>query len=155
MRRLAEFLKLRGAAEIDLVFSDGRWYIIEANLRYTFLSLMTAAMRRKSAFAPYVEMAMGNMPVIDGPETKKTIDFNTRTVSDDRMERLKKKYAFIAYIARFRLRISETEEESYCEFVVTGETKEDLIKHIDWLRENEKNLVENQTYQRIRQIMLA
>ena len=71
------------------------------------------------------------------------------------MERLKKKYAFIAYIARFRLSISETEEESYCEFVVTGETKEDLIKHIDWLRENEKNLVENQTYQRIRQIMLA
>ena len=54
MRRLAEFLKLRGAAEIDLVFSDGRWYIIEANLRYTFLSLMTAAMRGKSAFAPYV-----------------------------------------------------------------------------------------------------
>ena len=155
MRRLAEFLKLRGAAEIDLVFSDGRWYIIEANLRYTLLSLMTAAMRGKSAFAPYVVMAMGNMPVIDGPETKKTIDFNTRTLSDDRMERLKKKYAFIAYIARFRLSISETEEESYCEFVVTGETKEDLIKHIDWLRENEKNLVENQTYQRIRQIMLA
>lgn len=155
MRRLAEFLKLRGAAEIDLVFSDGRWYIIEANLRYTFLSLMTAAMRGKSAFAPYVEMAMGNMPVIDWPETKKTIDFNTRTLSDDRMERLKKKYAFIAYIARFRLSISETEEESYCEFVVTGETKEDLIKHIDWLRENEKNLVENQIYQRIRQIILA
>lgn len=153
MRRLAELLKLRGAAEIDLVFSEGRWYIIEANLRYTFLSLVIAAMRGKSVFAPYVETATGNMPVFDQTTLNKVIDFNTGWLSYDRMKSLQKRYDFIAYISRFRLTISEMDEESYCEFVVTGKTKEELISHIDFLRENEDHLVENKTYQRIRQIL--
>ena len=153
MRRLAELLKLRGAAEIDLVFSEGRWYIIEANLRYTFLSLMIAAMRGKSVFAPYVEVAIGNIPVFEKTALKRVIDFNTNRLSDDRMKRLHEKYDFIAYIARFRLSICASEEENYCEFVVTGETNDELIEHIELLRKNEDHLVEDQTYQRIRHIL--
>jgi len=153
MRRLAELLKLRGAAEIDLVFSEGRWYIIEANLRYTFLSLMIAAMRGKSVFAPYVEVAIGNIPVFEKTALKRVIDFNTNRLSDDRMKRLHEKYDFIAYIARFRLSICASEEENYCEFVVTGETNDELMEHIELLRKNEDHLVEDQTYQRIRHIL--
>lgn len=153
MTRLAGFLELNGAAEIDLMFSEGRWFVIEANLRYTFLSLMIAAMRGKSAFAPYVETATGQMNVFDKAVLKKTIDFNTKMLPDDRMQQLQEKYDFIAYIARFRLNISETEEECYCEFIITGDTKDDIIKHIELLRKNEKYLIEEQTYQRIMQIM--
>ena len=153
MKRLAEFLELNGAAEIDLVFSEGRWFIIEANLRYTFLSLMIAAMRGKSVFAPYMETATGQMSGCDKVVLKKALDFNTKEITDDRMQSLQEKYDFIAYIARFSLNISETEEESYCEFVITGDTKHDLIKHIDLLRKNEKCLIEDQTYYRMKQII--
>jgi hypothetical protein len=93
------------------------------------------------------------MPVFDQTTLNKVIDFNTGWLSYDRMKSLQKRYDFIAYISRFRLTISEMDEESYCEFVVTGKTKEELISHIDFLRENEDHLVENKTYQRIRQIL--
>lgn len=149
MLRLAELLQLKGAAEIDLVFSEGKWYIIEVNPRYSLLSLMPASMSRKSVFLPYVETALGEKPRMDRDLLKQVVDFKAEMLSDERMESLKEKYPFITYIMRFRLAVTKTEEVGYCEFVVTGDTKEELRKNIDCLKENEPDLLKDLTYQNI------
>ena len=149
MRRLAELLQLRGAAEIDLVFSQGEWYIIEVNPRYSLLSLMPASMHGKSVFSPYVETALGKVPVMDRAHLKQAVDFKAGMLSDERMEALKGKYPFITYIMRFHLAVSKTEEVGYCEFVVTGDTKEELRRNIDTLKEKEPDLIADLTYRNI------
>ncbi|MBQ6442802.1 MAG: ATP-grasp domain-containing protein [Lachnospiraceae bacterium] len=149
MHRLAELLQLEGAAEIDLMFSEGKWYIIEVNPRYSLLTLMPASMRGKSVFAPYVETALGEIPAMDRTHLKQVVDFKAQMLSDERMQQLKDSYPFITYIMRFRLAVTKTEEVGYCEFVVIGDTKEELMKHIDLLKKNEPDLMGDLTYQNL------
>ncbi len=149
MIRMAELLQLKGAAEIDLVFSEGKWYIIEVNPRYSLLSLMPASMSEKSVFLPYVETALGELPRMDRDHLKQVVDFKAEMLSDERMESLREKYPFITYIMRFKLAVTKTEEVGYCEFVVTGDTKEELRKNIDCLREKEPDLIRDLTYRNI------
>ena len=43
MVRLAELLKLNGAAQVDLIFKDGAWYVIEINARLSGMTETYAA----------------------------------------------------------------------------------------------------------------
>ena len=149
MRRLAELLQLRGVAEVDLVFSHGEWYIIEVNPRYSLLAPMPASMHGKSVFSPLVETALGKVPAMDRAHLKQVVEFKAGMLSDERIEALRERYTFITYIMRFYLAVSETDVEEYCEFVVTGDTKEELRRNIDTLKEKEPDLIADLTYQNI------
>ncbi len=149
MQRLAELLQLKGAAEIDLMFSEGKWFIIEVNPRYSLLTLMPASMREKSVFSPYVETALDEITPMDRDHLKQVVDFKAQMLSDERMQALKDKYPFITYIMRFRLAVSKTDEVGYCEFVVVGDTKEELMEHINSMKEAEPDLIGDLTYQNI------
>ena len=43
LTRLAEFLKLQGPAQVDLVWGGGKWYIIEINPRLSGMTTTYAA----------------------------------------------------------------------------------------------------------------
>ena len=106
-------------------------------------------MSGKSVFFPYVETALGEVPKMDKENLKQVVDFKAEMLSDERMGSLKENYPFITYIMRFKLAVTKTEEVGYCEFVVTGDTKEELRKNIDCLKEKEPDLIGDLTYRNI------
>ncbi len=59
LTRLATELELDGVAQVDLVFSDGKWYIIEVNPRLSGLSDTNAIAFGKSPIERLLEAALG------------------------------------------------------------------------------------------------
>lgn len=53
--RMANELNFCGGVQVDLMFSDGKWYVIELNPRFSYMSLLTAAIEDKNMLLNYIE----------------------------------------------------------------------------------------------------
>lgn len=148
MLRLADLMGLSGTAEVDLIFSDGKWFIIEVNPRYSLLALVPATMEGRSVFLPYMELA-GFKREKKPARKRPVIDFKAPVLDDERMAAIKDKYGFISYIMRFSL----GENVGFCEFVVYGDDRETLLSNVRQLYENEPDILAKKTYDNIVQIV--
>ena len=56
---LAEAMDFAGCVQLDMVFYNDKWYIIEINPRYTGLTLTNAIAQGRTTFSIYTESALG------------------------------------------------------------------------------------------------
>lgn len=61
LKRLASLLKLNGIAQVDLLFSNNKWYIIEINSRISGMSQTIAAGLGKTLHQLVIETATGTL----------------------------------------------------------------------------------------------
>ena len=120
LRRLAEEFEFSGSAEIDLIFHEGEWYIVEINNRSSYLSPTTAAMAGESMFLSYVKMALGEH---DGEIVKEpyyALDFKTPKLSEDVLLKLWEEFEGLKSAMNYTLTISRETQVNFCEFVIGG-----------------------------------
>ncbi len=56
---MANSLDFKGITQVDLIFYEGKWVIIEINPRWSGSTILTASAERRSAFAIYMDMVTG------------------------------------------------------------------------------------------------
>ena len=126
MIRMSDLYGLNGFAQADLIFSQGKWYIIEINPRYTLMSDISAAIEGKDIISLYGELATGQIGNAKDNQRSFAIDFKTRLLDREEICRLCEKYSCIVSVMRVQTAVSSVGSAEYCEFVMAGEEQKKL-----------------------------
>ena len=144
--RLAELYELNGTAQVDLIFSEGEWYIIEINARHSLMTEISAQIERKTSLDIYGALAVCDIRGADIPDTLQfACDFKTPYLKDDTIRQMMKLYPCIASVMSLQTAVSTDGKVEYCEFVVTAETAEKLMEAMICLKEGTENIVSDKT----------
>ena len=132
---LATSLKLDGIAQVDLVFTGKKWFVIEINPRLSGMSTTYAA----SAGIPLSEMIFEKLKIENEKMKKERFQFALNIkfpiLSDENLQKLKS-LPFVAFVNQIENHAArQIREQGYCEVIVTGETKENLRENLSMLRE--------------------
>jgi hypothetical protein len=142
MNRLAEFIKIRGTAQVDLIFSEGKWYIIEINARHSMMSPASVAIEGKTVMSVYAELISGNISdPLPADQYKFVIDFKTRPLSDNEIHSLMEENPAIRSALQFELEVSTASKVEYCEFVIAADSCEGLVEEMNSLQKKTKDLI--------------
>ena len=144
MLRMAKLCELSGIAQVDLIFSEGEWYIVEVNTRYTLMSEITALIQNKSVPDLLAEPLMDKRDITDKKEKQFACDFKTELLDEEEINRLREKYSCIASVMRLQTAVTGIGLVEYCEFVVVAKSKEELVNEMQKIREENCNLVEEE-----------
>lgn len=68
LKTFAENLKLEGITEVDLVYTGGKWVIIEINPRWSGMTTMLAASEGRSPFSVYLDQVKGDEKDYSDPD---------------------------------------------------------------------------------------
>jgi len=59
LKKLAEIFEFEGTAQVDLIFSNGQWYIVEVNPRLSYMTdTISFGMQQRSLYKAYVDSAL-------------------------------------------------------------------------------------------------
>ncbi len=134
--RMAKELEFCGSMQIDLMYSEGNWYIIELNPRFSLMAMIVSAIEDKDLFQNYLEPALpGINKDLPASEQKYALDFKTLVYNEETITNVCRDFNCIKSAMRFRLAEGDKTEE-YTEITVGGfNTPEDLISEIKKMRE--------------------
>ena len=130
--KLAQSLKLNGCAQIDLVFSEGKWFIIEINPRLSGMSTTYAASRKMFL----CEMILNGLKIGDKipNDFYKVINIKFPIIEREKLNAIKS-IPYIALVNQIENHVArQIREQGYCEVILTGETNEILRKDLLDLR---------------------
>ena len=131
---------------VDLIFSEGEWYIIEINARHSLMTEISAQIERKTSLDIYGALAVCDIRGADIPDTLQfACDFKTPYLKDDTIRQMMKLYPCIASVMSLQTAVSTDGKVEYCEFVVTAETAEKLMEAMICLKEGTENIVSDKT----------
>ncbi len=152
LRRLAEQFHFSGCAQVDLVFRDGKWYVIEVNPRWSGMTEMTAAAEGRTGFSVFAEAALGSScDYTQWENLNYVVSFKTPALSAAEMERL---CAFPN--VKYSMQMAHTKpgrEMQYCEVVYGGfKTKEELIEGLQALKAAFPTAIDDAVLQNTRQL---
>lgn len=122
LRRLAESFHFAGSAQVDLIFRDGQWYIIEVNPRWSGMTAVTAAMEGRNPLDIYAESALiGEKDYSKWENLKYVLFFKVSATDDETLEKIaERKY------------VKSIMATTYTDVVIGGfDTKEDMLKELD------------------------
>ena len=128
--RMAKELWFCGGVQIDLMFSEGKWYIIEINPRFSLMSMLIAAIDNRNMFYNFVAPAIDNAKIDSAPSDQKfAIDFKTLIFEEEAIKDLRKDFESIKTAMRFSLSTSENSGVKYTEMAMGGfATPQELIE---------------------------
>lgn len=146
LTRLATELELDGVAQVDLVFSDGKWYIIEVNPRLSGLSDTNAIAFGKSPIERLLEAALGGGNAGGGlscsgrplcglpPRPRPVCNFKIPIMPQEDL----RKIASLPYIRAVRQlenkAARQKREVGYSEIIIEGEDGfADIVRHLEEL----------------------
>jgi len=117
MIKLAQSLNLSPCAQIDLIYKEGEWYIIEINPRLSGMSETYAASLGKSLPQMLVEVALGEG---QNHALRPALNFKLPILSEKQLEEVKN-FPGVAYVHQIHNKAAKQErEKGYCEVVLTA-----------------------------------
>ena len=152
--KMAEELKLDGIAQVDLVFTGEKWFVIEVNPRLSGMSTTYAA----SARVPlpemiYDELKIENTRIENGK--LKTENFQLSTfnfqfslnikfpILDEKRLLKLKAVPYVAFVNQIENHAArQIREQGYCEVILCGKTREELRENMTDLRERFSDVCE-------------
>ena len=169
---LAEKLELCGAAQVDLVFDDEKWYVIEINPR---LSGMTTSywcaykqifgsspnMTDKLNFYDFILSMLSVIPmqqntVISVPETETcsyTLNIKFPILPEEKLQQL---YHIpgVSFLCQTEDKAARQERETgYCEAIITGKTKNALLETLANIESSLPDIIEPQFFETARKMI--
>lgn len=139
---MAQSLKFEGTVQVDLVYRDGEWYVIEINPRWSGMTTTTAAMEGRNPFAIFVDSILG----IDKNYSMKrnlnyALNFKMKVRDQEELIRLYEN-PHVDYVMQLQTSIAGMENLDYCEVVIhTDGEKEELLSIMDELEKEFPGLV--------------
>jgi len=89
LRKLAETYKFEGTAQIDLIFSNGKWYIVDINPRLSYMTdTIGFAMQQRSSYKVYVDSALGTTEEFTNAKIKYAINFKVKKLEIDLLDKV-------------------------------------------------------------------
>lgn len=150
MGKIAREFNFEGIAQVDLVFSKGKWYVIEINPRLSGMSQTYAA----SLGFDLAEL-MYNAALCDlvGTRQKKALNIKFPLLSNENLLALKAK-PYVFHIAQTENKAAKQErEKGYCEVILTASDFPALSEALEDLASSFPLLVENAFVQTAREML--
>lgn len=145
--KMANALKLDGIAQVDLVFTGEKWFVIEINPRLSGMSTTYAA----SAALPLSEVIFENLINSSqsaqssqrfGFQFKPTVNIKFPILPEERLLELKA-LPYVAFVNQIENRAArQIREQGYCEVILTGGTAPELKENLLDLRESFSDVAE-------------
>ncbi|HBU12425.1 MAG TPA: hypothetical protein DEB31_06775 [Clostridiales bacterium] len=141
LRRMAETFEFAGCTQVDLVFKDDKWYVIEINPRWSGMTTTAAAAEERSPFSIFIESAVGGaVDYSKRGNLKYTLNFKIPALPDEELERLYN-FPHVKYVMK-SVSSYPGNEMQYCEVVMGGyDTKEELLDGLKALKEAYPDIV--------------
>lgn len=139
---MAQTLKFEGVVQVDLVYRNGEWYVIEINPRWSGMTTTTAAMEGRNPFSIFVDSILG----IDKNYSMKrnlnyALNFKIKVRPQEDLIRLYEN-PHVKYVMQLETSVAGMEKLDYCEVVISTEKgKEDILNILDELGEEFPGLV--------------
>lgn len=139
---MAQELDFQGTVQVDLVYKDGKWAVIEINPRWSGMTPITAAMEGRSPYAIFVDTLLGlDKNYSLSRNLKYVLNFKTKAMPEETMDKLYQN-PHVDYIERLDADIIGIGKVSNCIVQVSTEKeKEDLINVLTGLNEEFPGLV--------------
>lgn len=149
---LAKKLDIDGVAQVDLIFSDGKWFVVEINPRLSGMSETYCASMGISVFDLMTHIALNRATSL--PEPKPVCNFKLPLLDDHQIKKFSS-LPQIKYLHQHKnLAAKQEREKGYCEVVVSGDGKpaqtveliekiqevcpelfeETLMEHLEWCK---------------------
>lgn len=139
---MAQTLKFEGTVQVDLVYRDGEWYIIEINPRWSGMTTTTAAMEGRSPFSIFVDSILGTDKNYNMKRNLNyALNFKMKVRTQEELIRL---YAnpHVDYVMQLETAVSGMEKLDYCEVVIhTEHEKDELLRILEDIDEEFPGLV--------------
>ena len=134
LNRLCRVLHINGCAQIDLIYSKKKWYILEINPRLSGMSYLYAARNNMTVFDMLFDSCMLHKKIKDAKLY--TVDLKLPVLSAEQFELLYK-YTEIVLLNQWNnLEAKQEREKGFCECVICTKTKkeaENLVKELSSL----------------------
>lgn len=154
MKRLAKVFKLNGIAQVDLVYSEKKWYVLEINPRLSGMSGTYGAAKNKTLLEYFLDGILN--PELTKKKSKNLSRENAvlniklplikNDLKCDLMDSLYKWHC-VKYLRQMENICARQERErGYCEIVFAAENFDSIMKSLCALKEKEPSLVEENFY---------
>ena len=138
---LAKKLHLCGTAQVDLVFSGGKWFIIEINPRLSGMSETYAAALRTTV--PHLLTRIARGEKICGTALQSVCNIKLPLLTDAQMESLSHIPA-VRYIHQIHNTAAKQErEKGYCEIILAADSVPEVMAELERLAADFPDLVES------------
>lgn len=151
---MAQQLGFEGTVQVDLVYKDGQWYIIEINPRWSGLTVVTAAMEGRNPYAIFVDSILGlDKNYSMSRNLKHVIHFITKALPEEMMDKLYQN-PNIAYLQRVDAEYAGIGKMSNCVVIVsTDKGKEDIPAVLEELNKEFPELVSEKVMEKTKKII--
>ena len=150
--KMAKALKLNGIAQVDLVFNGKKWFVIEVNPRLSGMSTTYAAssgLPLSEVIYEYLMTSSQNAQSSQrfGFQFKPTVNIKFPIMPEERLLELKA-LPYTVFVNQIENRAArQIREQGYCEVIVTGETRDELLENLCDLRERFADIAEEHFFE--------
>lgn len=132
LEKIASELELDGVFQVDLVFAEGKWFVIEINPRLSGMSWTYAAALKKSPVELLLENALG---ILSFDKMDFALNFKLPLLQKSLVEKLslEKDVSYVHQVENLNAR--QEREKGYLEVVLAGESLERLEEKYKILKE--------------------
>lgn len=140
---LAEQLNFSGIAQVDLVFSENKWFIIEINPRISGMTSTYAVSEGKSIPKIAVESALNQTKECN---LKKVMNFKLPIMSEEMMLKIKS-FPFVEYVCQIEnYAATQKREVGYSEIIISAENFEGLFENLKKIKSAFPEIIEEVFY---------
>lgn len=141
MKRLAKLLKLNGIAQVDLIYHDNKWYIVEINSRISGMTQTLCSIYRITIFELFVSICKNDFSKL----TIKNFSCNLKfpLLSNEKLEKLFNT-KFVQYVNQIENKeAKQLRETGYSEIIFNSQNSlEEIINNLEILNEKFNNEME-------------
>lgn len=159
---LAEKLELCGPAQVDLVFDDEKWYVIEINPRLSGMTTSYWCACKEMTFYDFIlsmlsVISLPSNTVNSMPDTEiynYTLNIKFPILPEEKLQQL---YHIpgISFLCQTEDKAARQERETgYCEAIITGKTKKDLLKTLTTIESTIPEIIEAQFFDTARKMII-
>lgn len=166
IKKLTEIFKFNGIAQMDLVFNNGKWYIIEINPRLSGMSLTDAALMNdfnnnlfEMIFFHFVLTKnlfyknTNNNFINNNQNFEKCINIKFPILTEEQLYKIKN-FSFVKYVCQTENKAALQErEKGFCEVIICAETFEKLLENLLKIEKDFPNLIEKSFFENAKTII--
>ena len=136
LERMAKIFNFKGITQIDLVYKDNSWYIIEINPRISGMTASYASSLSSSIVELLIKSSLGENNFINYEKINKTLNIKFPLLSETEITRLKSK-EFVKYVRQMEnLAARQDRETGYCECIFIGKDWKELETELEILNKD-------------------
>ncbi len=147
MERLAEKLEINGTAQVDLVFHEKKWFVLDVNPRLSGLTATIAASCGKQIPEMLLDAAFCMNE--KNPPLKYVIDLKFPVLSSEMQKKLYDYESVLFVRQMFNKKARQHREEGFCEVIFGArDSLEELKNDLENLKKNFPELIEPEFYKK-------